>query len=204
MQNLIFTSLILTIALTSRTQGQTKGQIRGDSIFGTPEASTNLPASVPPGVAKTNLASGLQWRVADGSLVGFDKLAGFAMPLTHELVSSTNSAEANSRVDAMIPANIRALDHRNISVEGFMVPVEFKEDKTVEFMLVQAPFGCCFGPPPRIHEFIRVRVKPPGISPVMFEPARARGTFYVGAQRQRGFLSSIYSMDADSVTKPKD
>jgi len=200
MQKLILTSIILTISLVLRTQGQTRGQIRGDSIFGTPEASTNLPASVPPGVAKTNLASGVQTRVADGSLVGFDKLAGFAMPLTDELVSSTNSAEANSRVDAMIPANIRALDHRNLSVEGFMVPVEFDKDKTVEFILVQAPFGCCFGAPPQIHELIRVRVKPPGISPVMFQPARARGTFHVGAQRESGVLSSIYRMEAEVVT----
>ena len=204
MQKLISTSLLLTVSLAFQARAQTKGPIRGDSIFDTAVATTNLQAGIRPGDPKTNSASISQTRLADGSLVGFDKLAGFAMPLTDELMSSTNSAEANSQVDAMIPANIRALDHRNISVEGFMVPVEFEKDKTVEFMLVQAPFGCCFGAPPQIHELIRVRVKPPGISPVMFEPARARGTFYVGAQRESGFLSSIYRMDADSVTKPKD
>ena len=204
MQKLISTSLLLTVSLAFQARAQTKGPIRGDSIFDTAVATTNLQAGLRPGDSKTNSAPTSQTRLEDGSLVGFDKLAGFAMPLTDELLSSTNSAEANSQVDALIPANIRALDHRNISVEGFMVPVEFEKDKTVEFMLVQAPFGCCFGPPPQIHELIRVRVKPPGISPVMFEPARARGTFYVGAQRQSGFLSSIYRMDADSVTKPKD
>ena len=196
MCKLIFTSVILTLSLALLARGQTQGQIRGDSI----SASTNVQAGVGPGDAKTSSASASQTRVGDGALVGFDRLAGFAMPLTQDLVSGTNSASANAQLNAMIPADIRALDHRKLTVEGFMVPLEFEKDKAIEFLLVQAPFGCCFGTPPQIHELIKVRVKSPGVSPILDGPVRARGIFQVGAERESGFLSSIYRMDAESVT----
>ena len=200
MQKLILTSIILTISLVLRTQGQTRGQIRGDSIVGSVNASTTAQTSLGPGDAASNTAPTSQTRVPDGTLIGFDKLAAFAMPLTDDLVSGTNSAKANAQLKAMIPADILALDHRKLTVEGFMMPVEFEKDKTIEFILVQAPFGCCFGTPPQIHELIKVRVKSPGVSPIMDGPARARGIFQVGAERENGFLSSIYRMDAESVT----
>ena len=196
MRKLIFTSVILTLSLALRTLGQTQGQLRGDSIF----ASTNVLAGVAPGDAKTNSVSASQTRVADGTLVGFDKLAGFSLKLTEELVSGTNAAGANTEVNALIPVDVRALDHRIVSVEGFMVPVEFEKENTVEFILAQAPFGCCYGTPPQIQELIKVRVKSPGVLPILDKPARAHGTFHVGAEREDGILASIYRMDADTVT----
>jgi hypothetical protein len=177
------------------------GQIRGDSIFDSANVTTNRNPSAAPESAKTNSSSiSRAGGVADGALIGFDKLAGFPFRLTDELVSNTNAAKANGEVNAMIPADIRALDRRSVSVEGFIVPIDFEKDKMIEFILVQAPFGCCYGVPPQIHELIKVRVKSPGISPMLDGPVRMRGILRVGAERENGYLSSIYRMDAETVT----
>ena len=177
------------------------GQVRGDSIFEGANGGTNGKPSVSSDAAKTNSApNSRSSNVADGAVIGFDRLAGFPFQLTEELVSNTNAAKANGQVNAMIPEDIHALDNRIVSVEGFMVPLDFDKDKLVEFILVQAPFGCCYGTPPQIHELIKVRVKSPGVSPIMDGPARARGVLHVGAERENGYLSSIYRMDAESVS----
>ena len=201
MYRFIVPLLLLNLLLPWRVHGQ----IRGDSIFGGANVATNTGSSRAPESAKTNSPSGSRpGGVADGALIGFDKLRGFPFPLTDEQVSNTNAAKANGEVNAMIPADIRALDRRNVSVEGFIVPVDFEKDKMIEFILVQAPFGCCYGTPPQMHELIKVRVKSPGISPIPDGPVRLRGILRVGAERENGYLSCIYRMDAETVApKPQ-
>lgn len=177
------------------------GQVRGDSIFGGANGGTNRTPNVAAGAANTNSAPNSHpGAVADGALIGFDRLSGFPCLLTEDLISNTNEAKANGLVNAMIPADIRALDNHIVSVEGFMVPLDFDKDKLVEFILVKAPFGCCFGTPPQIHELIKVRVKSPGVSPIMDGPAHARGILHVGAERENGYLGSIYRMEAETVS----
>lgn len=194
-------SIVLFLLMTLSHTRLVHGQVRGDSIFDGANGGTNGKPHVSSDAAKTNSTPNSHPNnVAEGALIGFDRLSGFPFPLTEELVSNTNAAKANGQVNAMIPEDIRALDHRIVSVEGFMVPIDFEKDKVVEFILVKAPFGCCYGTPPQIHELIRGRVKSPGVSPILDGPARARGTLHVGAEREDGFLSSIYRMDAETVT----
>lgn len=201
MCKLFVTCLLVGFSLAWRVQGQP----RGDSIFGTSGTTpeTNVLASL--AAATTNSASSSRTNsVADGALIGFNKLAGFAITITEDQFFNTNSAKADAEINAMIPKDICALDQRNVSVEGFMMPVQFENGKTAEFILVQAPFGCCFGTPPQIHELIKVRVKPPGVRPID-GPARARGVMHVGVERQNGYLACIYRLDAESIAaKPQN
>lgn len=179
-----------------------QGQPRGDAISG--PGDTSATTKVPASLAVAAISISRTNPVVDGALIGFDKLAGFAINVTDDLLFATNSAKADVQVNGMIPEAIRALDDRDVTVEGFMMPLEFEKDKTVEFLLVQAPFGCCFGTPPQIHELIKVRARSPGVSPIMDGPARVRGILHVGVAREHGYLSSIYRLEASSVTaKPQ-
>ena len=176
------------------------GQVHGDSIIQGESGGTSARPYVSSGASSTKSAPNSRASgVPDGALIGFDRLSGFPFQLTDDLVSDTNTAKANGQINAMIPEDIRALDQHKVSVEGFMVPLEFEKDKLVEFMLVKAPFGCCFGSPPQIHELVRVRVKSPGVSAIMDGPARVCGVLHVGAERENGYLCSIYCMDAEAV-----
>jgi len=193
-------SIVLFLAITASPAWLVHAQVRGDSIFDGANGGTNGKPSVASDEAQTNSAPNSHPNsVVDGALIGFDRLSGFPFQLSDDLISNTNAAKANAQVNAMIPEAIRALDHHNVSVEGFMVPLDYEKDKVVEFILVQAPFGCCFGSPPQIHELIKVRVKSPGVSAIMEGPARARGVLHVGAERENGYLSSIYRMDAETI-----
>lgn len=203
MRKLIFLGLMLTLAGAGSMLGQTPPPVRGESIFGNNNATTNKAGTNVPVTAANFVAADqhavLPDHIPDGSLVGFDKLSGFPMPMTAELGINTNAAWANAKVEAMIPPVIRALDGHTVQVEGFMMPIQLEKDKTVEFILLHGPFGCCFGKPPEIHQFIKVRAKPPGVQPILGGPARVQGILYVGADREKGVLRDIYRMDAETV-----
>src|SRR6266403_6295591 len=102
MRQLIVTFSTSVLMFALRAQGQTPGQIRGEAISGSPIATTNVLADVPPREAKTNSAAASPTRVADGAVVGFDKLAGFPIQLNNELEGDSNIAEANAQINAMI------------------------------------------------------------------------------------------------------
>lgn len=155
--------------------------------------TTNVPAELP----KTNPPALVTF--TNGSVVGFDVLAGYNITLTPELENNTNRAWVNAQVNAMIPANIRALDRREVSVDGFMIPAQFEKGKVVEFLLSRNPPACCYGGVPQIHEWIKVRVKPPGVAPEEYNVVRAHGILSVGVERMDGTLASIYRMEADKV-----
>jgi hypothetical protein len=175
-------------------------QVRGESIFGSAETNSNIKALVLPVQTKDKTTPAARTNLTAGEFVGFDQLSAFDMNLTDDLELNTNNpAWADAKVNAMIPARVRALDSRDISVEGFMLPVEFEKNKVVEFMLARDPMGCCYSTVPEINQFIYVRVKPPGVEPVIFNTSRARGVFHVGAERGNGALTTIYRMDAESV-----
>lgn len=82
-----------------------------------------------------------------------------------------------------------------------MIPLEFEKQNVVEFILARDPPACCYATMPQIHEWIKVRVKSPGVPPVQYRTVRASGTLRIGAERQDGVLSSVYRMEADTVGK---
>jgi hypothetical protein len=185
---LLFLTLIPRLAI---------GEIHGDMISGV--SNTNVIQASP---VTTNSAPLLATNAV--SQVGFDKLAGFPVTLTDELEFNTNRpAWADAQINAMIPGNILALDHHEIEITGFMVPVRFEKDKVVEFMLSRDPPACCYATMPQIHEWISVQVKSPGVTPMEYSVVRARGVLGVGAKRQEGTLSSLYRMDAVKVIEEK-
>ena len=139
-------------------------------------------------------------KIADGDVVGFDQLAGFKVTLNNELLFNTNRpAWADQQVNAMIPDRLRAAEGRNVSVDGFMIPLEYKEKKVVKFILAMNQNTCCFGGNPQIHEFIIVTVAGYGVEDQMDIPLRVKGVLHVAAFRSKGTLSGIYRLNAESV-----
>src|ERR1022692_4060491 len=95
-------SIVLFLLLTLPHSWLVHGQVRGDSILDGANGGTDGKPSVSSDAAKTNSAPNPHPnKVADGALIGFDKLSGFSFPLTDELVSNTNAAKANGEVNAM-------------------------------------------------------------------------------------------------------
>jgi hypothetical protein len=104
-----------------------------------------------------------------------------------------------------IPASIGKLNHRKISVQGFMVPVRIEKGLTTQFMLVKDQSLCCFGRIPRLNEWIAVTMA--GGKPARFigdRPVTVIGTLEVGEQVARGQVQNIYRLEAEMVAGPVD
>jgi len=145
-------------------------------------------------------AAALSHQPAKPVVLGFDQLAGYPLKITDELQMNTNrTAWADAQVNAMIPESIRKLDGQRVFVEGFMVPVAFDKERLTEFILVRDMPGCCFGFPPNPHEWVKAVVKAPNIKAEFDNPVRVGGIFHVGAERQAGYLSAVYRLDAEEL-----
>ncbi len=177
----------------------TKAQPRGGLISRPKGASIAAAFTALP---KTNSLSATNAPVAEGSVLGFDKLSDFPFVMTDELESPTNTVAATAadeRINAMIPKRVHDFDGHKFTVEGFMIPLSFSGNKVVEFILARDPMGCCYGGIPQVHQFVKIRVKPPGVPMVDYSSIEVHGTLRVGPDRRHGELTSIYRMDADKV-----
>jgi hypothetical protein len=186
--------------------GPVGSEIPGGGAQGEPIPARGAQASAPTGTNAAGAsaaplnATAAANAINTNSFVGFDKLAGFRLDLSPELEFTTNrTAEADAQINALIPTNVVALNGLQVSVKGFMVPMEFDKSKVILFMLVRDPPACCFGGMPNVHEFVEVSVKPPGTAPLMYEPILARGILHVGARRVASSLTGVYRMEAETV-----
>lgn len=177
------------------------GQPQGD-LIAPPTPATNAVSGgliSAPAIAVTATNSNVIKTNSD--LVGFDILSGFQIPMTEELEYCTNHPEiADATINKMIPKSVHDLNGKKVSIEGYIIPLNWDNDKVNEFLIARDPMGCCYGATPEIHQFVRVKMKPPGISPTDFYVVRAHGVLKVGADRSKGGgLGSIYRMDAETA-----
>ena len=167
-------------------------------------ASTLRPTSPPTREAPVPTA-GAQAPAQPARLsVGFDQLAGFPFDVTDQMVGgATDAAAASRKTLAQIPAAIKALNDKEVSVKGYMLPMTFQKGLTTDFLILRNQSMCCYGVPPKITEWVNVRMVGKGVKPIMDEPVTVCGTFHVGDVRERGDLVGIYQLDGDQLlTKP--
>ena len=147
---------------------------------------TNAPG---PGPGRTNAAGFVD--------LGFDTLGGFAYDITN-VYSDEVSGRAQTKPLNDIPKNIRAYDGMKISITGYVMPMRMRGGRVTEFLLVRDQAACCFGGTPQINHWIRVKMKGEGID-ADYEPQIVSGTLRVGEKYEQGYLTGIYTMEADTV-----
>jgi len=176
---------------------------------------TDDSASLPAGtagtaadLAKTNLPSITSLPGSNADLPGFQNvtfnlLSGFDFSLTKEMADGTaGPAETAAQAQAQIPPRVQTLDGKEVAIRGFLLPVTMNNGLTVEFLLMRNQSMCCYGVPPRINEWITVRVTGRGVQPVMDQPITVAGTLHVGPIQENGSLAGIYRLDARKIVAP--
>ncbi|HEX4647060.1 MAG TPA: DUF3299 domain-containing protein, partial [Verrucomicrobiae bacterium] len=132
--------------------------------------------------------------------IGFGTLAGFDFTLSKEIADVTSpSKQSDDPAEAQIPANVRQLNGKKVVIQGFLLPVKMDEGLAVEFLLMRNQSMCCYGVPPKINEWITVRMNGKGVQPKMDQPIAVAGTLRVGPARENGFLTGIYSIDGEKT-----
>lgn len=68
------------------------------------------------------------------------------------------------------------LDGQEVSIEGYMIPLQWEDDQVTEMMLVAHMAECCFGGAPEYDEWIHVHApKGKPIKYLPYEPIRIQG-----------------------------
>jgi len=169
-----------------------------------PPVAPTFPPRIPPTVETPVPTASAQAAAQPTRLsVGFDQLAGFPFEVTDQMVDApTNAAEASLKTLAQIPDGIKALNDKDVSVRGFMLPMNFQGGLATDFLILRNQSMCCYGIPPKITEWVNVRMIRKGVKPIMDQPVTVSGRFHVGDVRENGSLVGIYSIEADELKRP--
>lgn len=133
--------------------------------------------------------------------VSFQTLAGYKYvePVPRE-GAKPEETEAQ-RIKDQIPPDVKALNGKKVTVEGWMVPMQVDDDGGVQsFVLVKTQPECCFGDTQAMNEWIDVTM--PAGRKAEFNvdrPITVSGNLEVGEKMEDGFVLSIYRMTADRV-----
>lgn len=146
-------------------------------------AAQGLP-SLPAGLSldAKGMIRGLDKRIAPGSVgVEWESLGAYTYTLEKGLTD--------------LPADLRALEGKRVTLMGFLMPI-YEFDDMTQFALVGSHWSCCFGRTPTIAEMLNVTLAK-GHKPLKntLEPLRVVGTFRAKEVRESGYLLSIFSIE---------
>lgn len=102
-----------------------------------------------------------------------------------------------------VPEHIAALDGREVTFQGYMIPTKWEGSKVRGFMLVGDLLACCFGGTPQPDEWIDVSMKSgSGTKYLPYIAVSARGTFSLTSEMpEGGFVIGVYGMECDLVER---
>ena len=128
--------------------------------------------------------------------VGFDRLASY------EFIAPPDESKAKE-ADAQIPAQVKALDAKKVTVTGFMLPVKMHEGLVTEFLLVKDAMMCCYGAMPKVNEWVVVKMTGKGVPPLMDVPITFEGILSVGQLYEGGYLTGLYLLKGERRVETK-
>ncbi len=180
-------------------------------------ATSSAPA--PSSASAANAASNaVAWSLADltkpavddaakksHDTAGFDKLSAFTFKVSDDAVLGMADAVSTSLdISSQIPASVKELNHKNVTITGFMMPTKVDDGNATEFLLLKNQGMCCYGTTPAMNEYVAVRMAGKGVKPVMDRLITLTGQLRVGEIRENHLLIGIYRLDADKCDLPAE
>lgn len=100
-----------------------------------------------------------------------------------------------------LPSDITALDGREISIVGYMIPGEMEQGEVHDFMLVRDLLGCCFGGSPMPDEWLDVQmIEGESAEYRPYLPMRVQGVLTLGGEQdEAGFAMGIFRLQGSEV-----
>jgi hypothetical protein len=138
--------------------------------------------------------------------VGFARLAGYlyetdaSIAGAHTPRSVSSNAGPPRKGDEQIPPDIKELDGKPITVQGYMVPIDFRKGGTNEFILVSVIPSCFFCQVPMPNQWIEVKMKNGDRVPYPGDGLiTVAGTISVGALFEGEYFRNLYRMEGHQV-----
>jgi len=123
--------------------------------------------------------------------------------LLDSLVGRTPEGVEPGDEPPVFPASIAALDGKDVTLVGYMIPVEWDDAEVLEFMLVRDLLACCFGGAPQADEWVKVRMAPKkGARYFPYVPVVVEGRLQIeGMADANGYAVGCYRMTATKVRR---
>ena len=128
--------------------------------------------------------------------ISFDILADYDFGTLDWSGGSQSNQFIANQIEQIIPESIKALDNQQVSVTGFVLPVETDGERIDSFLLLRDLQMCCYGTLPELNEWIYVEV-PNHLEAknlISDTPIKVKGTLQVEPRFKDDFLLSIYSL----------
>ena len=151
-----------------------------------PAASQSPPTPTVPGYAPVDWKVLADWVYEDPGIGGIEDA----------------SAESLKRRHQQLPAEVRALGGKKVSVAGFAVPAETDEEGRITSLMLlgRNELDCAFGHYPGMNEWILVELRQPDLVELEpYEPMRAFGRMDVGEEVEDRTVISLYRLAADRI-----
>jgi hypothetical protein len=98
-----------------------------------------------------------------------------------------------------IPDTVKALNGRQVAIEGFMLPLDLTPAGVSQFLLNASIDMCYFGAPVRMNEWILVTMKDGKRAQFTHLALTVKGRLEVGEAIKNGRVTSLYRIQADSA-----
>ncbi len=99
---------------------------------------------------------------------------------------------------AKLPDEIAQLDGQKVALSGFLVPIEFDQERVSSLILVRNQLLCCYGEEPGLNEWVWVNIDPP-VEAVTDVPVTLFGQFHASPDEEDGQVISLYRMGATAM-----
>ena len=131
------------------------------------------------------------------TLSGYDYPSNIYVPQGED---DPKAKDALKHQDREIPKNILALDGKKVHIKGYMMPIDFEDGGTNEFILTRVVPSCFYCQPPQLNDWVEVRMKEGKRVPYFPDsPIIISGKLEVGEKQEDGFVISLYTMEAVKV-----
>lgn len=122
-----------------------------------------------------------------------------------DLVDALLYPESYPEEDRVFPEPIARHDGQVITIEGYMVPLEWAGERVRSLMLVGDLLACCFGTAPEPDAWVEVVMEGEGAEYFVQLPVLVTGTFRIeGLDDGTGYAAGCYTMKATSLVLNED
>ena len=131
--------------------------------------------------------------------ISFETLAAFPIKVDW-LINPTNSALDTVNRKGEIPALVKALNGKKVSVQGYIKPLKQDADGVTDFLLMRDHALCCQTNIPQINEWVHVRMTGRSIPFAHERQFTVSGVLQVGELLGTGNVVSVYRLTGDGIT----
>ena len=120
-----------------------------------------------------------------------------------ETLGGEKRDKVTDKTREQIPARLRELNGKPVSITGFMMPIQVKAGgECTSFMLVRDRVFCCFGAPLGLTDWVMVEMeKGKTTTAVQDVPTVVFGTMDITPEASDGVILSLLHIKASDVTK---